>query len=78
MLASLVRTLVPLIVGYVLAQAARVGLELPAGALADLVAVLVTFGYYSLARLIERFFPVLGGVLVSGGLTRKAPEYRDR
>lgn len=72
---SVVRTVVPLIVGALLGYAARVGLDLPEGAVTEIVTVVVTTAYYALARLVERYVPSVGGVLLSAGLTRKAPEY---
>lgn len=73
---SVIRTLVPLIVGALIAQAARIGLDLPEAALTELVTVLVTAVYYVLARLVEEHRPRLGRALLSFGLSRKSPAYR--
>ena len=78
MSASIIRTLVPVIVGVILGQAIKIGLDLPEGAVTEIVTVVITAGYYALARLIERQWPWLGGILLSFGLTRKQPTYLDR
>lgn len=76
MLASVLRTVVPLIVGALLAQAARLGLDLPEGAVTELVTVLVTAAYYALGRLVEEHVdPRVGRVLLSLGLARGRPVY---
>ncbi|MEU6033961.1 hypothetical protein ABZ801_00980 [Actinomadura sp. NPDC047616] len=72
---SLIRTLVPLIVGALLGQAARVGLELPAGAVTEIVTVVLTFAYYAVARWAETHWPAVGRWLLAAGLTGKAPVY---
>jgi len=75
MYASIVRTTVPLIVALVLGQAARIGLDLDEGAVTSIVTAVIGAAYYGLARVIEREFPSVGKVLVSAGLTSKAPTY---
>jgi len=66
------------IVGVLLVQAARIGLDLPEGALNEIVTVVVTAAYYGLARLVEeRVSPVVGRLMLSAGLTRKRPTYTD-
>lgn len=72
---SIVRTVVPVIVGVLLGQAARIGLDLPAGAVTEVVTVVVTGAYYAVARLVEQRWPALGRVLLSAGLSRRAPVY---
>jgi len=74
---SIVRTVVPVIVGVLLGQAARIGLDLPAGAVTEVVTVVVTGAYYAVARLVEQRWPALGRVLLSAGLSRRAPVYAD-
>ncbi|MFO7275215.1 MAG: hypothetical protein DIU55_010120 [Bacillota bacterium] len=74
---SIVRTVVPVIVGVLLGQAARIGLDLPAGAVTEVVTVVVTGAYYAVARLVEQRWPALGRVLLSAGLARRAPVYAD-
>lgn len=68
MLDSILRTAVPVMVGVLFGQAARVGLDLPAGAVTELVTVVLTTGYYAAARWIERRWPGGGQVLLSLGL----------
>jgi len=72
---SVIRTVVPVIVGVLLGQAARIGLDLPAGAVTEVVTVVVTGAYYAVARLVEQRWPALGRVLLSAGLSRRAPVY---
>lgn len=72
---SVIRTVVPVIVGVLLGQAARIGLDLPAGAVTEVVTVVVTGAYYAVARLVEQRWPALGRVLLSAGLSRRAPMY---
>ncbi|MGI5233785.1 hypothetical protein [Actinoallomurus sp. CA-142502] len=76
MLDSITRTVVPLIVGHLLAWAAMIGLNLPGGAVTEIVAVILTTAYYALARWVEQRWPGLGRVLLSAGLARRqAPLY---
>lgn len=72
---SVIRTVVPVIVGVLLGQAARIGLDLPAGAVTEVVTVVVTGAYYAVARLVEQRWPALGRVLLSAGLSRRTPMY---
>lgn len=60
---SLRRTLVPILVGFLLAQAARAGLQIPADELTGVVEALVTGGYYSLVRIVEQYWPPVGVLL---------------
>jgi hypothetical protein len=71
MLDSILRTLVPVVVVVLLGQAARDGLDLPGGAVTEVVTVLLTTGYYALGRFVEQHWPGLGKVFLSLGL---APE----
>lgn len=75
MLPSIIRTVVPLVVGLLLGWAAKVGLDLPEGAVTEIVTALITAAYYALARLVEQAWPGLGRVLLSLGLVRGAPVY---
>lgn len=77
MLASILRTVVPVIVGHLLAWAAMVGLALPSGAVTEIVAVVLTAAYYALARRVEQTWPGLGRVLLSFGLARRQPVYME-
>lgn len=72
---SVIRTAVPLIVAVILGQAAQVGLDLPEGAVTDLVTVLVGTAYYALARALEKRFPAAGSILLALGLTSRQPVY---
>ncbi|MER7063907.1 hypothetical protein [Streptomyces albidoflavus] len=75
MLASIIRTVVPVIVGVLLGWAARVGLELPEGAVTELVTVALTGVYYALGRWVESWWPAGGRILLAAGLTAKKPNY---
>lgn len=75
MIDSILRTLVPVIVGHLLAWAAMVGLSLPEGAVTEIVAVVLTAAYYALGRWIEQPWPGFGRVLLSIGLARRTPVY---
>lgn len=75
MLDSMIRTVVPLLVGLVLGQAARVGLDLPEGAVTQLVTVVVTAVYYWVARKLERSHPAAGRWLLGAGIRVGQPRY---
>lgn len=78
MLTSIVRTLVPLIVGALTTWAATyLGVDLPTGALEEVVTVLVAAVYYTVVRLLEEHVsPVFGRVLLGLGL-RGRPKYNQ-
>ncbi|RKS68994.1 hypothetical protein BZB76_6133 [Actinomadura pelletieri DSM 43383] len=78
MLDSVIRTLVPLVAGLLLTQAAKLGLDISEGTVTELVTVLATAAYYILGRLTEARLPRLGGALLSLGLTRRVPNYTRR
>jgi len=62
--ASIVRTIVPVIVGVVLGAAARRGFELDSGAITETVTVVITTAYYAVVRLLEtRIAPAWGYLL---------------
>lgn len=63
LLTSLRRTLVPVAVGFLLAQAARAGLDIPAEELTGVVEALVTGGYYAVVRIVEQYWPAAGVLL---------------
>ena len=67
-LTSLRRTLVPLAVGYLLAQAARAGFDIDEGQLTGVIESLVTGAYYAVVRLLEVKWPQVGVLL---GATRQ-------
>lgn len=71
---SLRRTLVPIIVGFLLAQAMRAGFDIPADQLTGVVEALVTGAYYSIVRFVEMKYPGAGVML--GAM--KAPTYVDK
>lgn len=75
MLASIIRTAVPVIVGILLGQAARVGLNLPSGAVTEIVTAVLTTAYYAVVRLVEQDFPAVGKWLLALGFTSKKPTY---
>ena len=70
---SVRRTVVPAVVGIVLAQAARANLDLPAEHVVGLVEAVFVTVYYSTVRLIERYVPEAGVFL--GAFIQ--PRYRD-
>lgn len=75
MLASIIRTVVPVIVGVLLGWAAKVGLDLPEGAVTELVTVALTVAYYAIGRWVETWWPAGGRILLAAGLTKKKPDY---
>jgi hypothetical protein len=60
---SLRRTIVPVIVGLVLAQAARANLTLPAEHVQGVVEAVFIMAYYALVRAVERYVPEAGVLL---------------
>ena len=60
---SLRRTVVPVIVGLVLAQAARANMTLPAEHVQGVVEAVFIMGYYALVRAVERYVPEAGVLL---------------
>jgi len=75
--AYLIRTLVPLLVGVVVGQAARIGLDLDPAAVTAIITPAVALAYGVAARWVETRHPGLGRVLLSLGLTDKAPTYEQ-
>lgn len=69
---SLRRTLVPLIAGYLLSQAARIGFDIPEADLVGVLEAVVTGAYYTVVRLLETRWPQLG--LLLGAM--RVPTYR--
>ena len=70
---SVRRTVVPAVVGLILAQAARANLTLPAEHVQGLVEAVFITGYYALVRMVERYVPEAGVLL--GAFIQ--PRYRD-
>lgn len=60
---SLRRTLVPIVAGFLLAQAARIGLDIPADDLTGVLEALVTGAYYAVLRIVELRYPQVGVLL---------------
>lgn len=71
LLISLRRTLVPVVVGYLLSQAVRTGFSIPADQLTGVIEALVTGGYYAMVRIAEQYAPALGVLLGAS----KQPRY---
>jgi len=71
LLVSLRRTLVPVVVGFLISQAARAGLDIPAEELTGVLEALVTGGYYAVVRIAEQYAPALGILLGAS----KQPRY---
>lgn len=70
--ASIIRTFVPYLVGYVLTLLAKAGFGLPEEAVTELLTIALGTLYYALARVLEtRFKPVWGWLI---GLP-KSPTY---
>jgi hypothetical protein len=70
---SVRRTVVPAVVGIVLAQAARANLDLPAAHVTGLVESVFITVYYATVRLVERYIPEAG--LFLGALVQ--PRYTE-
>lgn len=76
-LSGLIRTVVPAVVGVLLGQAARVGLDLPSGAVTEIVTVVLIGAYWGVARWLElNVHGSFGRVLLALGLTKQTPTYR--
>lgn len=76
LLPSIIRTVVPLVVGVILGQAARIGLGLDPGAVTSIVTAVLGAGYYAIVRVLEAQFPAIGRWLLALGFTSKKPVYR--
>lgn len=69
---SFVRTVVPLIVGSLVAFAATAGVELPGEALAEVLTVVISSAYYLFFRWLETKGVTWAGFFLG---SRKQPEY---
>ena len=69
---SLKRTIVPIIVGWILAQLLRLGIDIDATFLVPFFNELVIAIYYVLARIIEQRWPGVAIVLLGSS---KQPQY---
>jgi hypothetical protein len=78
MFASVLRTIVPVVVGVLLGWAAKVGLDLPSGAVTEIVTVVLTGVYYLAARTLEQTWPIVGRWLLALGLPVGQPSYDKR
>ncbi|MFI0484900.1 hypothetical protein [Actinomadura sp. 9N215] len=76
MYAYLIRTLVPLLVGVVVGQAARLGLDLDEAAVYAIVTPAATLLYGVASHWVETHYPQAGRFLLALGLTSKTPEYK--
>jgi len=75
---SIIRTVVPVAVGAIVGWAAKAGFNLPNEAVSTIVTIVITGAYYGGARWIEEHVsPTFGRILLSLGLTNKAPTYAD-
>lgn len=64
MLTSIIRTVVPVVVAVIVTAALKIGVDLPAGAVEEIVTAVVAGVYYTVARwLEERVDPVWGRLL---------------
>lgn len=72
--ASVKRTLVPIWAAVVVAQAARVGIDLPGDAVSDIILAVFASVYYTSIRVLEGRYPQLSVLLGD----RKLPFYYDR
>lgn len=63
LLTSLRRTLVPIVVGFLLSQATRAGFDIPADQLTGVIEALITGAYYALVRIVELYWPAAGVLL---------------
>ena len=71
--ASIKRTLVPIWAAVVVAQAARVGVDLPGDAVSDIILAVVASVYYTSVRVLETRYPQLSVLLGD----RKIPFYYE-
>ncbi|WP_033322619.1 hypothetical protein [Actinomadura atramentaria] len=76
MVDSVIRTLVPIVVGALLAQAARLGFDLPEGAVSEVLTAVLGGAYYVVVRAVEHRVPLVGRVLLGLGVARGTPVYR--
>jgi hypothetical protein len=72
-IASIKRTLVPIWAAVVVAQAARVGIDLPGDAVSDIILAVVASAYYTSVRVLETRYPQLSVLLGD----RKVPFYYE-
>ena len=71
---SLVRTIVPIIIGALVSALALAGLEVDPGALEPGVYAIVSAAYYALIRVLEERWPKVGKLLGTQG----KPDYKAK
>lgn len=69
---SVIRTLVPVVVGSILAGLASIGLDLPEGLVTEVVATVIITLYYAAVRLLETHVSPAWGWLLG---VAKVPQY---
>lgn len=62
-LPGLVRTFVPMIVGWLLSLPVIAGLNIDSAAMEGLVTTIVGFAYYLIVRVMEKYYPQAGVLL---------------
>ena len=78
---SIVRTIVPLAIGQIVAYLATIGIVLPDDVMAALTVVLgfiVTTVYYLVVRFLEQKFPKLGALLGWAAVPESYTSAKDR
>lgn len=71
-LTSILRTVVPLVVGFVVTQLARLGIEMDTALVASFVTAVISGVYYAVARWLEQKASKWGWLLGKA----KAPTYK--
>lgn len=69
---SLVRTIVPVVVGLILTSLAKIGFDIPEGLVTEVVATVLITVYYGAVRLLETYVAPAWGWLLGKA---KAPKY---
>lgn len=75
MSASIIRTIVTMLVGALLGWAVKANIPLPEAATTEVVQVVVTAIYYMAFRWLEEQWPSVGRIFLAAGLTDKKPSY---
>ncbi|MFC4906649.1 hypothetical protein [Actinomadura gamaensis] len=75
MLASIIRTVVPVFIGVILAQSPGSASTCRAARSPTSFTVAVTTAYYFAGRLVEQHRPTIGRILLSLGLVSSSPVY---
>ena len=69
---SVIRTIVPVIAGFIITQAVRLGVSLDTAAVTSIVTSVITAAYYGLFRTLEHYRGPLYGKFLGYS---KAPQY---